>query len=104
MKKFVQIQNNKAHWIFEAEEKPEFHPTIILIDITGRDDVKEGWDYDSSTGEFIEPSAPEPIEPKETLEDKIARIEETNFILMDALATTYEEIIMLRMQLEVTAK
>lgn len=40
-----------------------------------------------------------PTTAQETLEDKISRIEDTNFILMDALATVYEEVSMLRTEL-----
>lgn len=40
---------------------------------------------------------PEPYLPEqETTDQKLARIEEQNIILMDALATTFEEIIALR--------
>lgn len=46
MKKFAQIENSKAHWIFEAEEKPDFAANIVIIDITGNDNAQEGWDYD----------------------------------------------------------
>lgn len=73
MKKFVQIYNGKAHYIFEADDKPVFHPSIVLIDITNRDDIQEGWVYDSETGKFIEPlEINEPIEevpPQPTLEE-----------------------------------
>ncbi len=59
--KFAQILNKKAHWIFDAEEKPQFAPDIILIDITGDKYVKEGWDYDAEKDIFIEP--PEAVVP-----------------------------------------
>ncbi|GAB0170557.1 hypothetical protein LSPCS325_39940 [Lysinibacillus sp. CTST325] len=64
--RIAQILYNKAHWIFEADEKPEFAPDIILVDITGRDDIQEGWDYDKATGEFTAPNRPEPtpVEPQ----------------------------------------
>lgn len=39
---------------------------------------------------------PEPIEPPETLEQKLARLEQDNLILMDALATVYEEILAIK--------
>lgn len=39
---------------------------------------------------------PEPGPPPETIEDKMARLEEQNLILMDALATTFEEVLALR--------
>lgn len=46
---------------------------------------------------------PEPVEPEpasESLEQKLARLEEQNLILMDALATVFEEVIELRLDLE----
>ena len=47
--------------------------------------------------EFPPDSEPEPYLPEpETTDQKLARIEEQNIILMDALATTFEEIIALR--------
>lgn len=45
------------------------------------------------------PPVPEPIEPHEpaeTIEQKLTRLESQNIILMDALATTFEEILALR--------
>ena len=47
----------------------------------------------------IQPPSPEPgptSEPPETTEQKLARLEEQNIILMDALATTFEEVLALR--------
>lgn len=75
MKKFAQIINSKIHWIFEADEKPEFALDIILIDITGVDDIQEGWDYKSETGEFIPPvvPAPSPIEAPPSVEEMQAQ-------------------------------
>lgn len=57
MRRFALIQNNKAHWVFEAEQKPEFAPDIVLIDITDHPEVQEGWDYDSTTNTFINPDS-----------------------------------------------
>lgn len=72
MKKFVQIENSKAHWIFEAAEIPNFAPNIVILDITGNDEVKEGWDYNESIGEFTEPvyiePEPDPL-PDTTMEE-----------------------------------
>ena len=42
---------------------------------------------------------PEPTDPEpapETMDEKLARLEQQNLILMDALATTFEELIALR--------
>lgn len=73
MPRFAQILWDKAHWIFEAEEKPEYAPDIVLVDITGRNDIQEGWDYNSETGEFTAPIIPEypPVEPQPTTEEKL---------------------------------
>lgn len=58
--RIVQILHNKAHWIFEAEEMPNFPPDqqgnpIMLVDITDKSEVQEGWDYNPKTGELSEP-------------------------------------------------
>lgn len=59
--KYAQILKDKVHWIFESDEKPQFAPNILLVDITDNAGVLEGWDYDAETGAFTEPI---PIEPR----------------------------------------
>ncbi|MCS1382714.1 hypothetical protein NXZ75_10970 [Lysinibacillus sphaericus] len=73
--KFAQVLYDKAHWIFEADEKPSFAPNIVLVDITSKPDVQEGWDYNSKTGEFMAPVIPEPtpMEPQPTVEEMQAQ-------------------------------
>ena len=73
--KFAQILYDKAHWIFEADEKPEFAPNIVLVDITSKPEVQEGWDYNRETGEFMAPVIPEPtpMEPQPTVEEMQAK-------------------------------
>lgn len=99
MRKYAQILNNKAHWVFEAEEIPEFAPNIVMKDIT---DVvpqpQEGWDYNQETGWFSPPAIAVPPEPSLTLEEQISQLKEDNLILkednliiMDVLATMYED-------------
>ncbi len=75
MKKIVQIYNDIAWWIFEAEEIPEFASNIILKDITSLDpQPKEGWLYDESTDTFSHPPEPGPLpEPLPTLEEMQAQ-------------------------------
>ena len=54
-------------------------------------------------GEWELGPVPEPVEPEpipETTEQKLARLEEQNLILMDALATTFEEVMALRALVE----
>lgn len=56
MKKFVQIYNNKAWWIFESEEMPKFAPDIVIKEITNlAPQPQEGWDYDEETNTFSPP-------------------------------------------------
>jgi len=73
--KFALILYNKAHWIFEANEKPDFAPNIKLVDITGKNHIQEGWDYNSKTGDFSPPTAynPPPIDPTPTVEEMQAQ-------------------------------
>ncbi|NLT19840.1 MAG: hypothetical protein GXY16_02445 [Syntrophomonadaceae bacterium] len=50
-------------------------------------------------GEWELGPVPEPVEPEpipETTEEKLTRLEEQNLVLMDALATTFEEVLALR--------
>ncbi len=66
--RIAQILHGKTHWIFEAEEIPSW-PSYpdgslpLLVDITDRPEIKEGWNYNPETGEFTEPIPSEPIEP-----------------------------------------
>lgn len=62
--RFAQILYNKAYWIFEADKQPDFSPDIILVDITEKPEVREGWDYDENTGIFSQYAVETlPIEP-----------------------------------------
>lgn len=74
--RIAQILYDKAHWIFESDEKPDFAPDIVLIDISGRNDIQEGWGYDTKTGTFTAPVTidPTPIEPQQTLEEMQAQV------------------------------
>lgn len=48
-------------------------------------------------GTFINPE-PVPNEPRITIEDKVVQLQQDNIILMDALATTFEELLNLQSQ------
>jgi hypothetical protein len=84
--RIAQIVNNKAHWIFTTDEtmeqlKSRFAPDIMFVDITGKTEVQESWDYDAATGNFSEPVITLTIEEQnasliskiEAIEDKTAR-------------------------------
>lgn len=54
--KYAQIQDNRVHWIFESDEKPDFAPYIQIVSLDGLDEVQEGWTYkDGFFSEYIEP-------------------------------------------------
>lgn len=75
MKRYAQILYDKAHWVFEAEEAPEFAPDIVIVEITDNPEIQEGWDYNKETGDFTAPVVPEPtpIETTPTLEEMQAQ-------------------------------
>lgn len=92
--KFAQICDNRVHWIFEAEEKPVFAPYVVLIDITGRDDIQEGWSYNKETGEFSKPVSIENSIPETSvIQPSNQEINDNLIILMGALADMYETLL-----------
>lgn len=82
--RFAQILYNKAHWIFESEKKPKFAPNIILVDITDKPDVQEGWDYDEKTNTFSEPIIDE-IAQLPTDEERITELENIILMMMEVM-------------------
>jgi len=63
--RFAIILHGKAHQIFEQDTVPDLPPDsegnpILVIDITNRPEVQEGWDYDAQADTFSEPIIPEP--------------------------------------------
>ena len=95
MKTIVQILYDKAHYIFEADEIPDWPPYSdgeipLLVDITNTPEVQEGWDYDPETGEFSEPEyiPPEPgPEPEPIPPTQLDNIE--NMIIENAIDTDF---------------
>ena len=54
--RYAQIQDDRVHWIFESDEKPDFAPYIGIVCLDGLDEVQEGWTYkDGIFSEYIEP-------------------------------------------------
>lgn len=82
MRKFAQILNDKVHYVFESENKPEVSNEIILIDITGKNKIKEGWNYNIYDKTFSEPEEVENnmIDPTESLSADM-RIEMINLLI-----------------------
>ncbi|MBL4699875.1 MAG: phage tail assembly chaperone [Phycisphaeraceae bacterium] len=67
MKKWAQIVNGMAHWIFTSDAPeakypdgvPAFAPNIVLVEITNRNPMpQEGWIYDEANEVFSEPAPP----------------------------------------------
>lgn len=81
MKRFVQLYENKAWWIFEAEEAPEFASNIVLMDITDKPEVQEGWFYDSATNMFYGENPKPEINAQEVVDNQI--------LIMSAIADLY---------------
>ena len=57
--RFAIILDNKVHYVFEQDIKPEFPPTpegdeVVVIDITDNIEVQEGWEYNAESSEFKE--------------------------------------------------
>lgn len=64
---YAQIKDGRAHWIFQAEEAPEFSDEIVIVDITAVTPMpQEGWSYDGSTFAAPVPYQPAPEEIEST--------------------------------------
>lgn len=74
MKRYAQIVKNKAYWIFEAEELPPYPNPEDFIEITGREDIEEGYLYDAKTGEFTAPVIVGPTQTEPRIDEVQAKI------------------------------
>jgi hypothetical protein len=105
-KTYAQVVNGMVNLIGGEEVGLPFNNDIATsIDITDmleEERPKEGFFYivnadgEGYFSEFPPEPEPEPVFDKESVEQKLARIYEQNIILMDTLATTFEELIALR--------
>lgn len=105
-KTYAQVVNGMVNLIGGEEVGLPLNNDIATsIDITDLPDgerPKEGFFYiinsegEGYFSEFPPEPEPEPVFDKESVEQKLARIYEQNIILMDVLATTFEELIALR--------
>jgi len=107
VKMYAQIVNGMVNLIGGGEVglplNNDIATSIDITDIPEDEQPREGFFYiinGENEGYFSEfPPEPEPepyLPEQETTDQKLARIEEQNIILMDALATTFEELIALR--------
>jgi hypothetical protein len=105
-KTYAQVVNGMVNLIGGEEVglplNNDIATSIDITDIPEEERPKEGFFYivnadgEGYFSEFSPEPEPEPVFDKESVEQKLARIYEQNIILMDALATTFEELIALR--------
>ena len=105
-KTYAQVVNGMVNLIGGEEVglplNNDIATSIDITDIPEEERPKEGFFYivnadsDGYFSEFPPEPEPEPVFDKESVEQKLARIYEQNIIFMDALATTFEELIALR--------
>lgn len=113
-KTYAQVVNGMVNLIGGEEVglplNNDIATSIDITDIPEEERPKEGFFYivnadsEGYFSEFPPEPEPEPVFDKESVEQKLARIYEQNIILMDALATTFEELIALRELVEGGAK
>ena len=76
MARWGQIQNDKVHWVFEADAPPYCHPSIIFINLDAHPEVMENDTIDTITGAFITGPRRRPAsvhsDPDKTAEEKAA--------------------------------
>lgn len=77
--RIAHVVNNKVHSIFESKTIPKWPADadgnpVVLIDITDKQQVKVGWDYNAQTGEFTEPIVIT-AEPQQPAEQEIIQAE-----------------------------
>lgn len=85
LKRFAQIIDGRAHWIFRAEFAPPYAPPAdVLVEVTDRPEVKEGWLYDAKTGQFTDPASLITDEQrlKEIRTERNILIAETDWIML----------------------
>ncbi|WP_031517465.1 hypothetical protein [Desulfofalx alkaliphila] len=71
-------------------------PHMIPIDNSDGDYIWRKYEKGQWSEEKFKPDIEGVEAPEESVEDKLARLEEQNLILMDAIATMFEEILILR--------
>ena len=113
-KTYAQVVNGMVNLIGGEEVglplNNDIATSIDITDIPEEERPKEGFFYivnadsEGYFSEFPPEPEPEPVFDKESVEQKLAHIYEQNIILMDALATTFEELIALRELVEGGAK
>ena len=86
---------------YHLEQGISISETEALVKLREGFKVRESW-QEITEEEWILAQPPESglAEPTETIEQKLTRLESQNIILMDALATTFEELLTLRAMLE----
>lgn len=109
--RYAMVLKNRVIDIKESIEKPEYPPDVYGNEVTAiecSDDVTVGMFYNPETGSFSEPPEPEPPQPTqldniettqlmimEAMADQYEQRLETDLMMMDAQATTFEAVLAL---------
>lgn len=88
---YAMILKNRVIDIKESETVPKYPPDAYGNEVTSvecSDDVIVGMIYDAETGSF---SDPEPKEPEPAQPTQLDNIEQTQLMMMEAMADKYEQ-------------
>lgn len=89
--KYAMVLKNRVIDIKESETIPKYPPDAYGNEVTSvecSDDVTVGMIYDAETGSFSEYEPPEPEPPQPT---QLDNIEQTQLMIMEAMADQYEQ-------------
>ena len=78
--------NNRVKDIKDVGDNCVLGPNDIVSELGMKDQIMQ------IDGTFIDPPVV-PVEPKPTLEEQVAQLQQDNLILMDVLATMYEDML-----------
>lgn len=95
MATFAMICNNRViEVLYDLEVAPIWPPDQLDNPVTSVECSSEAtrdWLYNPETGEVFEPIIPEPAEPIEPEPTQLDTIEESQLVIMEAIAEQYEE-------------
>lgn len=94
MATFAMICDNRViEVLYDLEVAPIWPPDQLGNPVTAVEcsaDATRDWSYNPETGEVFEPKIPEHVEPVEPEPTQLDTIEESQLIIMEALAEQYE--------------
>lgn len=94
MSTFAMICNHRViEIIHDVKEAPQWPPDPsgnIVTSVKCSEEATRNWVYDSETGSVREPVIPEP-EPEPSQPTQLDSIEQTQLLIMEAMADQYEQ-------------